>query len=141
VPAQAQPNAEILLSFPGLGPLLAARVLAEIGDDRTRFDSARGLKAHAGSAPITRSSSKKRYVGRRHIKNDRLCHAGHLWTFASLSASPGAKAHYQHRRAHGDWHAAAQRHLFNRFLGQLHHCLKTRQPYAKDREFTQPLTP
>lgn len=129
------PDADILLSFPGLGPLLAARVLAEIGDDRTRFSSARGLKSYAGSAPITRSSGKKRYVGRRYIKNDRLCHAGHLWAFASLSASPGAKAHYQRRREHGDWHAAAQRHLFNRFLGQLHHCLQTRQPYAEDQAF------
>jgi hypothetical protein len=31
------PDAEIILSFPGLGIQLGARVLAEIGDDRTRF--------------------------------------------------------------------------------------------------------
>jgi transposase len=29
-------------------------VLAEIGDDRTRFTDARALKAYAGSAPVTR---------------------------------------------------------------------------------------
>ncbi len=132
---RTHPDAQILLSFPGLGPQLAARILAEIGDDHSRFSDARGLKAYAGSAPITRSSGKKRYVGRRYIKNDRLCHAGHLWAFASLSASPGAKAHYQRRRDHGDWHAAAQRHLFNRFLGQLYHCLQTRQPYNEEQAF------
>ncbi|GEC07084.1 hypothetical protein SSP24_47390 [Streptomyces spinoverrucosus] len=33
-------DAEILLSFPGLGTQLAARILAEIGDDRTRFADA-----------------------------------------------------------------------------------------------------
>jgi transposase len=54
------PDAEILLSFPGLGIQLAARVLAEIGDDRTRFADARGLKAYAGSSPITRASSNYR---------------------------------------------------------------------------------
>ncbi|GAA1543819.1 hypothetical protein GCM10009730_61020 [Streptomyces albidochromogenes] len=50
------PDAEIILSFPGLGVQLGARVFAEIGDDRNRFADARGLKAYAGSWPITRAS-------------------------------------------------------------------------------------
>ena len=36
---------------PAWGCLAGARVLAEIGDDRSRFADARGLKAFAGSAP------------------------------------------------------------------------------------------
>lgn len=119
------PDAEILLSFPGLGVQLGARVLAEIGDDKTRFADARGLKAYAGASPITRASGKKSSITRRWVKNDRLNHAGYLWAFASITASPGAKAHYRRRRDdHGDWHAAAQRNLFNRMLGQLYHCLQ-----------------
>lgn len=47
------PDAEIILSFPGLGIQLGARVLAEIGDDCTRFADACGLKAYAGASPIT----------------------------------------------------------------------------------------
>ncbi len=47
------PDAGIITSFPGLGPLTGARVLAETGDDRSRFNDARGLKAYAGAAPIT----------------------------------------------------------------------------------------
>ncbi|MFB9739389.1 IS110 family transposase, partial [Streptomyces thermocoprophilus] len=128
-------DSEILLSFPGLGPLLGARVLAEIGDDRTRFADARALKSYAGSAPITRASGKKRYVGRRFVKNNRLMNAGFLWSFSALQASPGADAHYRRRREHGDWHNAAQRHLLNRFLGQLHHCLQTRQPFDEQLAF------
>ena len=54
------PDAGIITSFPGLGSLTGARVLAEIGDDRSRFQDARGLKAYAGSAPITRASGKTR---------------------------------------------------------------------------------
>ncbi|CQR59425.1 Mobile element protein (plasmid) [Streptomyces leeuwenhoekii] len=42
------PDAEIITSFPGLGSLTGARVLAEIGDDRSRFTDAKGLKAFAG---------------------------------------------------------------------------------------------
>ncbi|MFF9483091.1 IS110 family transposase [Streptomyces sp. NPDC014733] len=128
-------DSEILLSFPGLGPLLGARVLAEIGDDRNRFADARALKSYAGSAPITRASGKKRYVGRRFVKNNRLMNAGFLWSFSALQASPGANAHYRRRREHGDWHNAAQRHLLNRFLGQLHHCLQTRQPFDEQLAF------
>lgn len=128
-------DSEILLSFPGLGPLLAARVLAEIGDDRTRSADARALESYAGFAPITRASGKIRFVGRRFVKNNRLMHAGFLWSFSALQASPGANAYYRRRREHGDWHDAAQRHLLNRFLGQLHHCLQTRQPFDEQRAF------
>lgn len=116
------PDADILLSFPGLGVQLGARVLAEIGDDHTRFADARGLKAYAGSSPITRASGKKSSITRRRVKNDRLNHAGFLWAFAALTASPGAKAHYRRRRdKHGDWHASGLRNLLNRMIGQLYH--------------------
>ena len=133
------PDAAIITSFPGLGNLTGARVLAEIGDDRTRFADARGLKAVAGSAPITRASGKKTVVLHRHIKNRRLAPVGAIWALASLRASPGARHHFDARRAAGDWNRQAQRHLFNKFLGQLHHCLQTGQLYNEHRAFPPPL--
>ena len=42
------PDYEIITSFPGLGDHTGARVLAEIGDDRSRFVDARAVKAYAG---------------------------------------------------------------------------------------------
>jgi len=74
---------------------LAARILAEVGDDHTRFADARGLKAYAGSSPITRASGKKSFITRRWVKNDRLNHAGCLWVFAALRGSAGANTHYR----------------------------------------------
>jgi transposase len=136
---EQHPDAEIITSFPGLGNLAGARVLAEIGDDRTRFAEGRGLKAFAGSAPITRSSGKKTVVLHRHIKNRRLAAVGPIWALASLRASPGARRHYDARRATGDWNHQAQRHLFNKFLGQLHQCLHTGQLYNEHRAFPPPL--
>jgi transposase len=121
------PDHAILTSFPGL---------AEIGDDRTRFDNARALRAYAGSAPVTRASGRVRTVVHRRVKNQRLAAVGFVWAFASLSASPGARAHYDRRRAVGDRHAAAQRHLFNRMLSALHHCLTTRATYNETRAFS-----
>lgn len=134
------PDAEVITSFPGLGSLAGARVLAEIGDDRNRFADARGLKAFAGSAPITRASGKKRIVLHRHIKNRRLTAVGSIWALASLRASPGARRHFTARRAAGDWNREAQRHLFNKFLGQLYHCLQTGTRYNENHAFPPPLT-
>ena len=57
---RAHPDAAIIASFPGQGELTGARILGELGDDRTRFTDARGLKAYAGSAPITRASGRVR---------------------------------------------------------------------------------
>jgi transposase len=119
------PDAEILTSFPGIGPLTGARVLGEIGDDRTRFRDARGLKPYAGSAPITVASGKSLVVGQRKVKNQRLAAAGYVWIFGALP-SPQVKEHYDRRRAAGDKHAAAMRNVFNRFLGCLYHCLQKR---------------
>ena len=123
------PDAGIITSFPGLGTLTGARVLAEIGDDRSRFQDAKGLKAYAGAAPVTRASGKTRSVTHRRVKNNRLAAAGYSWAFSALTASPGARAHYDRRKDAGDRHAAAQRNLFGRLLGCLHHCLITGQHY------------
>jgi transposase len=129
------PDAEIISSLPGLGSLTGARVLAEIGDDRSRFADARSLKAYAGSAPVTRASGKTLTVLHRRVKNQRLAAVGYSWAFSAISASPGARAHYDRRRAAGDRHTAAQRNLFNRLLGCLHHCLRTRQTYNEHAAF------
>jgi transposase len=129
------PDAGIITSFPGLGALTGARVLAEIGDDRSRFQDAKGLKAYAGAAPITRASGKTTSVTYRRVKNNRLNAAGYLWAFSALTASPGARAHYDRRRDDGDRHAAAQRNLFGRLLGCLHHCLITGQHYDETTAF------
>jgi transposase len=135
---EQHPDATIIASFPGLGMLAGARVLAEIGDDRTRFADARGLKAFAGSAPITRASGKKTVVLHRYIKNRRLAAVGPIWALAALRHSPGARRHFDARRAAGDWNRQAQRHLFNRLLGQLHHCLQTNQLYDEHLAFPPP---
>ncbi|MGC5008531.1 IS110 family transposase [Streptomyces sp. NBC_00353] len=131
-------DAPIIRSFPGLASLTGARILAEIGDDRTRFANARSLKAYAGSAPVTRSSGKSCMVMSRKIKNQRLAAVGYVWAFVSLTRSPGARAHYDRRRAAGDRHVAAQRNLFNRFMGMLFYCLQNGHIYDETIAFPQP---
>ena len=134
------PDAGIITSFPGIGALTGARVLAETGDDKSRFADAKGLKAYAGAAPITRASGKTTSITRRKVKNNRLSAAGYVWAFSALTASPGARAHYDRRRDNGDRHTAAQRNLFNRLLGCLHHCLATGQHYDEATAFPNKTT-
>jgi transposase len=133
------PDAAILTSFPGIGPVTGARVLGEIGDDRARFRDARGLKSYAGSAPITIASGKSLVVHHRKVKNQRLAAAGYVWIFGALP-SPQVKHHYDLRRAAGDKHAAAMRNLFNRFLGCLYHCLQTGQLFDPAKAFPSAAT-
>jgi hypothetical protein len=99
---EQRPDAEIITSFPGLGTVLGARILVEIGDDRTRFSDARGLKAFAGTAPITRVSGMKTLVARRVVRNKRLGQAAYLWALPMIAHSPGAHARFVARRERGD---------------------------------------
>ncbi|MGW6523726.1 IS110 family transposase [Streptomyces sp. NPDC054962] len=137
---EEHPDAPVIRSFPGLASLTGARVLAEIGDDRTRFANAASLKAYAGSAPVTRASGKSCKVMSRKVKNQRLAAVGYVWAFVSLTRSPGARAHYDRRRAAGDRHVAAQRNLFNRLMGMLFYCLQNGRTYDEAIAFPQPST-
>jgi transposase len=132
---EQHPDHDVITSFPGLGELSGARVLAEIGDDANRFADARALKAYAGSAPVTRASGRSLVVTHRRIKNNRLAAVGYTWAFMAMTNSPPARAHYHQRKNVGDGHPAALRHLFNRLLGQLHHCLHTGQTYNETKAF------
>jgi hypothetical protein len=123
------PDAEIILSQPGLGPILGARVLAEFGDDPHRYASAKARKNYAATSPITRQSGKRKTVQARYVHNDRLRDALDAQAFAALTASPGARACYDASRTAGAGHRAALRHLANRLVGILHGCLKTRTLY------------
>jgi transposase len=71
----AHPDAAIIRSQPGLGVVLGARVLGEFGDDPDRYQTARGRRAFAGTAPITRSSGLRTVVVARAACNQRLVDA------------------------------------------------------------------
>ncbi len=123
------PDAEIYRSQPGLGQILGARVLAEFGDDPTRYANARSRKNYAGTSPITRKSGKKKLVLARYVHNDRLVDALQRQVYCALTASAGARAYYDEFRGRGVGRHAALRQLANRLVGILHGCLKTGTRY------------
>lgn len=135
----SHPDAEIITSFPGLSSMSGARVLAEIGDDRSRFADAKAIKAYAGAAPVTRASGRSHVVVARTVKNRRLAAVGYMWAFAALRAAE-PRTHYDRRRDGGERHTAALRNLFNKLLGCLYCCLQNRTPYNPERAFSHHLT-
>ncbi|MDZ7884170.1 MAG: IS110 family transposase [Mycobacterium sp.] len=135
---EAHPLAPILQSVPGLGTVLGARLLAEIGDDPARFATPAGLRAFAGTAPITRASGRSHYVKARKVRNKRLGDACHWWAFSALTKSAGARAHYDKRRAMGERHNAALRNLANKLLGRLWWCLQHGEPWDDERAWAPP---
>lgn len=123
------PDADLYLSQPGLGTVLAARVLAEFGDAEGRYASAKARKNYAGTSPITRQSGKMRTVHARFVHNDRLVDALHLQASCAILHDPHVRAYYDQLRARDTGHNAALRQVGNRLVGILHGCLKTATPY------------
>lgn len=68
-----KPEAKVVRSMPGMGPLFTAEFLAEVGDP-SRFGSADSLAAAAGLVPATRQSGGSSFQrrarrGNRTLKN------------------------------------------------------------------------
>jgi len=92
---------------------------------------ARARRNYAGTSPITRASGKHRVVLARYARNERLFNACYLWAFASLTASPPARAYYDRQRSRGKTHNQALRALANRLVAILHGCLRQVRPYEE----------
>ncbi len=106
---RARPEARVLSSFPGMGPiLLGAEFLVAVGDIIRTFESADRLAAYAGLVPAARDSGKR--VG-NHRKgrggNKVLKRVFYQSAFSSMRAVPESRAFYDRKRAEGKRHAQA----------------------------------
>ena len=137
----AHPDAAIFLSFPGMGELTAATLLAEMGEDRSRFPSAGALLAETGTAPVTRASGRSRTVHFRYAANKRMRHAIDWWTFTAVREDDWSRAAYQQARARGQLHNRALRGLGARWTRILWRCWTDRTLYDASRHIgDQPTT-
>ncbi len=120
---ERHPDAEILRSLPGLGTILGARVLAELGDAPGRYADAKARRNYAGTAPITRASGTSRVVLARYARNKRLSDACYQWALSALRVSPGARAYYDDHNPGPRTAKVARRKVANKLVGILHGCL------------------
>jgi transposase len=127
------PDAAIFLSFPGMGQVTAATMLAEMGEDRGRFPTADVLLAETGTAPVTRSSGRSRTVRFRYAANKRMRHAIDWWAFVSVREDPWARHAYQQARARGQLHNRALRGVGARWTRILWRCWTDHTTYDPTR--------
>jgi transposase len=127
------PDRLVVQHLPRSGQLNAAQLLAELGDDRSRFTDADHLAAEAGVAPVTRESGKYRGVAFRWACNKRLRQA--LTTFANNSrhASTWAATIYTRARARGCRHPHAIRILGRAWVRVIWRCWYDRVAYDPGR--------
>lgn len=124
------PDATWWRSFPGLnGALTPARLLAWIGDDRTRFEDAKALRAYAGTVPVTRRSGKQTYVEFRRHCQKALRSAVDDFAMQSMKHSGWARAYVTEQLARGHQKPRAYRALGNRWLGIVWKLWQTGAPY------------
>ncbi len=108
-------DVEILRSLPGVGRVVAATVLAEAAQALAERDY-HALRAHAGIAPVTKQSGKRRTIVMRYACNGRLRHALYHWARVAAICDPGTKSYYAALRKRGHSYARALRSVADRLL-------------------------
>jgi transposase len=126
-----QYDVTILRSWPGIGRIVLATLLAEATEPLRRRDY-HALRALAGVAPVTRQSGKQRFVIRRLTCNKRLQTAVHHWSRVALQHDAAARRRYDALRQRGHGHARALRSVGDRLLYALCTTLKQQVPYDAD---------
>ena len=100
-------------SLPGVGPRLGPRLLAEWGDDRSRYQDANSVQALAGTAPVPFESGKYAKAHKRWACIKPLRNALYQFAEQSRHQQSWAQAYYRKKRAQGKSHSMAIRALSN----------------------------
>jgi transposase len=125
-------SADVLLSMPGFGPVLAATFLANIGGNLDGFDTADRLASVAGLAPVPRDSG--RISGNLHRPrrfNRRLLRTCYLAALSSLKNSAASRTYYDRKRGEGKSHKQALIALARRRLNVLWAMLRDHTIYQE----------
>lgn len=125
-------KAQLLLSMPGFGAVLAATFIAQIGGNLDNFDNVDRLACVAGLAPVPRDSG--RINGNLHRPrrfNRRLLRTCYLAALSSLKNSPASRAFYDRKRAEGKSHKQALIALARRRINVIWAILRDNTPYTE----------
>jgi transposase len=106
-------DSRLIRSLPRAGKRLAPRLLAELGDDRRRYQNAASLQALAGTSPVPYESGKYAKPHRRYACIKPLRNALQQFAWQSTQAETWAMDYYQRKRAQGKSHSVAVRALAN----------------------------
>jgi transposase len=123
--AVAQSNTSLVQLF-GVGPVLAATFLGEVGDVR-RFPSKHHFAAHTSTAPLEASSGQVIRHRLSRAGDRKLNHALYMMAIVQVRRPSPGQAYYQRKRAEGKSPKEALRCLKRRLSDAVYRCLLTDQ--------------
>lgn len=126
---QTHADYPLFAALPGAGAVFAARLLAALGTQRTRFACAQDLACFVGVAPVLERSGQSCWTRWRYFCPKFLRQSFVEFAGESVRHSVWAKAHYASQRAKGKGHAAAVRSLAFKWIRIIWKCWQTNTPY------------
>ncbi|WP_394816381.1 IS110 family RNA-guided transposase [Streptomyces mooreae] len=132
------PHAEVILSMPGIGPVLGAEFIAHTGGDLSVFGSSERLAGVAGLAPVPKDSGRisgNMRRPRRYCR--RLLRVFYMSAMVAARSCPVSRAFYERKRAEGKGHRQAIIALARRRLNVLWALIRDGRPF----EITAPPSP
>jgi len=127
----AHPDREIFASLPGAGPVLGPRLLASMGSQRERFDTAASLQHYSGVAPVTKRSGGSCYIHRRYLCPKFHKQSFHEYAKESILWSRWAAAYYLQQRTKGSHHHTAVRALAFKWQRIIWRCWQSHTAYQE----------
>jgi transposase len=117
----ARSNTTLVQLF-GVGPVLAARFLGEVGDVR-RFPSKHHFAAHTGTAPLEASSGQVIRHRLSRAGDRKLNHALYMMAMVQVRRPSAGQAYYRRKLAEGKSPKEALRCLKRRLSDAVYRCL------------------
>jgi transposase len=121
IAAVAQSKTSLVELF-GVGPVLAAKLLGEVGNIR-RYPTKHHFAAHTGTAPLEASSGQVVRHRLSRAGDRKLNHALYLMAIVQLRHPTSGQAYYRRKRAEGKSPKEALRCLKRRLSDAVHRCL------------------
>ncbi|ANZ42555.1 transposase [Lentzea guizhouensis] len=128
---RTHPQAAIIESLPGLGPVLGAEFLVGTGGDLSAFRGPDKLAAFAGLAPMPRDSGRvsgNRRKPRRYYRG--LRRVFYMAALVSTMREGPSKTFYQRKRTEGKHHVQALIALARRLVDVLWALLRDNRPFT-----------
>jgi transposase len=121
----------LLTTIDGIGPLTAARLVAELGDPTT-FTSPAALAAYVGAIPALRQSGKRTHqrAGLTPYGHVRLRHALWMPTLSAVRRNPWLRAYYKRLRANGKPAKVALIACMRKLLIAVYAVARDRKPFV-----------
>lgn len=138
-PSKETPYRHVIETIPGIGPVLAAAIIGEIGDI-SRFPNPRALVAYAGLDATVRASGLFEGTRNRMSKRGSPVLRNSLW-LAAVSArrfNPELKAYYELKRSQGKHSNVATGAVARKLVHLIYSLWKDNRPYDPDYQWSPP---